>query len=268
MAQFPAMPLWTDAYLADTVHLTTLEHGAYLMLLISMWRADGTLPDDDKRLARCARLGPGQWKRIRPTLMEFFVVQDGQVTQPRLTDELTAVRQKSRKQSNNAKARWLKTKKTDDATASGSHSHGNASLTHIPESSLRSDSEEVARTETEPPPVAQGAGRATPHLIPDDWVPNTTNQDWLADSGMSVHERKAVVDEFVRWAKNAGRRQANWDLAFSRNSVVKGAVGRARSRIQGQTQGSRLGMARPAPADAFAKTDEELAQDQKIVSRW
>ncbi|MEQ9131153.1 MAG: hypothetical protein RJQ08_13395 [Salinisphaeraceae bacterium] len=31
---------------------------------------------------------------------------------------------------------------------------------------------------------------------------------------------------------------------------------------------TRLGMARPAPADAFAKTDEELARDQKIVSRW
>ena len=43
MAEFPALPLWTDAYLGDTTHLTTIEHGAYLLLLMTAWRTADAL---------------------------------------------------------------------------------------------------------------------------------------------------------------------------------------------------------------------------------
>ena len=130
MAEYAAMPLWTDAYLGDTTHLTTIEHGAYLLLLMAMWRADGKLPNDDKLLARYARVTAGQWKRIKPVLWPFFRVSSDSITQGRLTDELEAVRQKSRRQSDNAKSRWLKTNETDDATALPPQSHGYATHTH------------------------------------------------------------------------------------------------------------------------------------------
>lgn len=71
MAAFPAMPLFTDAYLADTRHLTTEEHGAYLLLLMCAWRSRGcALADDDKALARPALRQPAgggygqRWKRF------------------------------------------------------------------------------------------------------------------------------------------------------------------------------------------------------------
>ena len=116
MAEFPKLPLWTDAYLGDTLHLTTIEHGAYLLLLITMWRTKTTsLPNDDRLLARYARLTPTQWRRISPILLPFFKVKNGVLTQGRLTDEANAVRQHSKRQSDRSKARWLKTKETGNA---------------------------------------------------------------------------------------------------------------------------------------------------------
>lgn len=115
MAEFPFLPLATDAYLGDTTHLTTIEHGAYLLLLITMWRNKGTLPNDDKLLCRYTRLTPSQWKRIKPIIMPFFKVDEMTITQARLHDEMTAVKKNSRKQSKNARARWLKNKDNDDA---------------------------------------------------------------------------------------------------------------------------------------------------------
>ena len=117
MAQYPSLPLWTDAYLADTTHLTTIEHGAYLLLLMAMWRAGGSLPSDDKQLARFARLTPGQWLRMKPTIIAFFTVSSDSITQGRLTDELSFVKRQSRSQSDKANARWLKNKGSTDATA-------------------------------------------------------------------------------------------------------------------------------------------------------
>jgi uncharacterized protein YdaU (DUF1376 family) len=110
MAQFPAFPLWTDAYLADTGHLTTLEHGAYMLLLMTMWRGGGMLPNDDRKLAKYAGVQSNQWTRIKPTIMEFMTVSDdGQfVTQGRLSDELQYVRDHAKKQSRNARSRWQK----------------------------------------------------------------------------------------------------------------------------------------------------------------
>jgi len=133
VAQFPAFPLWTDAYLGDTTHLTTIEHGAYLLLLIVAWRSkDGALPDDDIMLARYSKLRLNHWKRMRPIIEPFFLVQDSTWVQLRLKDELTAVKLLSQNQSRKAKARWLKTKDSAHATASAGHSRGDASPTPTP----------------------------------------------------------------------------------------------------------------------------------------
>ena len=86
MAEFPALPFFTDAYLADTRHLTTEEHGAYLLLLMCTWRTRGcVLKANDRQLARIAGVSPTKWRRLKPVLAEFFTVSDGIWRQKKLT---------------------------------------------------------------------------------------------------------------------------------------------------------------------------------------
>lgn len=119
MAQFPSLPLWTDAYLADTRHLSTLEHGAYLLLLMEAWRRPTcSLPDDDNLLSRLTGLTLEQWTEIKPTVMAFWSY-DGRSrvwTQKRLQRELVYVHDVRAKRKDAAAKRWNKTK-NDDANA-------------------------------------------------------------------------------------------------------------------------------------------------------
>ena len=95
MAEHAFLPLATDAYIADTQHLTNEEHGVYLRLLMFAWRSPGcSLPDDDKRLAIMVGVTPKKWSRLKPTVMAFFTLQDGVYVQKRLTRERDFVEQK------------------------------------------------------------------------------------------------------------------------------------------------------------------------------
>lgn len=81
------MPFYGAEYHADTPHLTTLQHGAYLLLLWAHWRL-GDLPDDDAQLATITKLRMEQWRKISPVLREFFDHKHGRLTQRRLVKEL------------------------------------------------------------------------------------------------------------------------------------------------------------------------------------
>ena len=127
MAEFPALPLWTDAYLGDTTHLTTIEHGAYLLLLMTAWRTrDCRLPDDDRLLARYARLDARQWKRIRPIIEQFFRIESGFWTQGRLDDEAQAVRARKEAAAANGRASALKRKGRHSAKREQSENENSA----------------------------------------------------------------------------------------------------------------------------------------------
>lgn len=96
MSQAPMMPVWPDALLGDTLHLSAEQFGAYLLLLFATWRNNGKpLPDDDRKLARICRSTLRHWRRaLRPTLIEFFEIDDGTLHQKRLESEWNWVNQK------------------------------------------------------------------------------------------------------------------------------------------------------------------------------
>ncbi len=107
MADFPALPLWTDAFMADTMHLSGEEIGVYMLLLMTAWRRpDCDLPDDDKFLARVARVGGKKWVHMRPVMAAFHQIEGGRWVQKRLRLEREYVEGRRRQQRDNANARW------------------------------------------------------------------------------------------------------------------------------------------------------------------
>lgn len=105
------MPVFIGDYLADTMHLSTEQHGAYLMLLFHLWRR-GSLRDEDGVLAKISGLGESAWKLHRPVLAEFFKIRDGQWAHGRVEKErarVTATKQSNAKKSKlAASSRWGK----------------------------------------------------------------------------------------------------------------------------------------------------------------
>lgn len=82
------MPFYVGDYLRDTGHLTTMEHGAYLLLLMHAWTHDGVLPNDDRRLLNIAKMGVRDWKRSSCTLRAFFYVDGDTLRHRRIDREL------------------------------------------------------------------------------------------------------------------------------------------------------------------------------------
>jgi uncharacterized protein YdaU (DUF1376 family) len=105
------MPVFIGDYLADTMHLSTEQHGAYLLLLFHLWRR-GTLPDDDGALAQITGLSRNAWSQTRPVLAEFFQIHDGLWRHGRVERErirVTAKQISNSKQAKSAAARrWGK----------------------------------------------------------------------------------------------------------------------------------------------------------------
>jgi uncharacterized protein YdaU (DUF1376 family) len=67
----PWMPLYIADYLGDTQHLSTIEHGAYLLLIMHYWQQE-CLPTDETRLARIARMTLKEWSNAKATLAALF----------------------------------------------------------------------------------------------------------------------------------------------------------------------------------------------------
>lgn len=64
------MPLYIGDYLSDTMHLTTEQHGAYLLLLMAYWKNCGPLPVE--RLQPIVKLNGSEWKNAQALLKEYF----------------------------------------------------------------------------------------------------------------------------------------------------------------------------------------------------
>jgi len=103
MAALPYMQLYVADYLADTIHLTAEEHGAYLLLLFNYWQTGGAIPED--RLSAAAKIPNGSWPAIKDKLSGYFTEgENGEWVHDRIERDLEKVRSKSIQASNAGKA--------------------------------------------------------------------------------------------------------------------------------------------------------------------
>jgi len=92
------IPVFPDAYLRDTTHLTTEEHGAYFLLLLAAWGNENCdLPFDEKRLAKLAKMSLAKWRKVSSNVLEFWTIERGRISQKRLQKEWDYVQEKSKK---------------------------------------------------------------------------------------------------------------------------------------------------------------------------
>lgn len=100
------MPIYIGDYLADTMHLTTEQHGAYLLLLFHLWRR-GSLPANDSSLARVAGLSGDAWSCARAVLQDFFEIDSDGWHHRRVERERERIARKQESNSQRARSAAL-----------------------------------------------------------------------------------------------------------------------------------------------------------------
>jgi uncharacterized protein YdaU (DUF1376 family) len=70
MAALPYMQLYVSDYLADTMHLDTEQHGAYLLLIMNYWQTAKPIPKN--RLQAITRVSNDRWSSVELSLNEYF----------------------------------------------------------------------------------------------------------------------------------------------------------------------------------------------------
>lgn len=98
------MQFYPGEYLADTAHLTTEEHGAYLLLLFNYWQRGKALDNSNDRLASVTRLSNDRWNGVKGVLKEFFEVDGDTWIHKRIERDLEDFRASLEQKRNAGKA--------------------------------------------------------------------------------------------------------------------------------------------------------------------
>lgn len=190
------MPLYVADYLADTGHLSAAEHGAYLLLIMHYWQ-NGGVPNEDKRLARIARMTPDEWSESRETLAALF---DDGWSHNRIDDELAAAEEISAKAKAKAEKRWGK------PVDAGAHA------TAIPQVVPQTCQSQSPTTIEANAPIVERAKRKT--RIDPNWAPSESGLISAEKRNLYGPDRDREVSRFVSHHTAKGNLMASWDAAW------------------------------------------------------
>jgi uncharacterized protein YdaU (DUF1376 family) len=256
------MPLYIGDYIADTSRLSTLEHGAYMLLIMDYWR-NGSLPNDDKKLARIVRLSDQDWAAIKENIAELFLPD---WKHKRIERELARSLKKSEEAKAAAEKRWQsKGNAVEHANAMPTHSECNAdayadAILPQPQSSNEDSSsfhsdDSVA---TAPPTVRKRkASTAISQELPINWQPDDSDRDYARVNNFPASIFEKSLEDMRLWAKANRIRKHDW------HATLKGFMRRDAEKLANGISNARAGP-QTAPKENFfyKRAREKLAENQ------
>lgn len=172
MAALPYMQLYIADYLADTMHLSTEEHGAYLLLMFNYWQTGRAIPKN--RLAKIARVSSERWGAVEESLKEFFTDNGTEWVHKRIEDDLAAVRETLAKRSAAGKASVQSRrnrKETQSASESNTCSTGVGSVFEhdLNKQATNKDTDPDKDTDLKDQNLLRGAEKISPTQPDENW---------------------------------------------------------------------------------------------------
>lgn len=191
-------PMYIGDYMADTLHLSTLEHGAYFLILSAYYKNQGPLPDDDGKMSRIARMTLSDWSAIRSNIASLFKITGGFWVQKRADFEIQkaiSTQDARRKGAAITNAKLGRTH-SDTLTESPSERSPSRSRVGIPQPQSQSQSEVQSESKSESENKRKGSQKEVLEYCVQIGLP-PTDGEWFFDKNEGCgwkNDGKPILD--------------------------------------------------------------------------
>jgi uncharacterized protein YdaU (DUF1376 family) len=251
MASFDILPFSTSAYLSDTGHLSTTQHGAYFLILLTLWRFGGWIDGDEKTLAKVCKMPPDKWRKISADVKKLLTFKDGKVTQKRLLHEFEFETKKRKMLADRLEPESRQRQSQDSSSGANCLESIESGLpvgktTNERASYLLLDLDSENQGKKESKGVAASSKRRAPRrTIDKDWKPTDHDVLYAKSKGFSPERIEQIargcllyhrkhgtliadmeatwehwVDNEIKFAKDRNRKTSMADIAMGRDDRV------------------------------------------------
>lgn len=211
------MPLHPGDYLADAAHLTTIEHGAYFLLILNYWQRGEALAADDRKLARICRLTDAEWVDVKASLAEFFIEEDGLWKHKRIEAELVKAAEKSAKARASIAKRYQAVEQTKN----------DRSTVELRSYNDRNTNQDQEQDQEERKGFSAPARSKKGTRLPDDWQPSSDLIAKATELGLSASQFDREVEKFRDyWLGRAGSAGVKLDWEATARNWMRSAAER------------------------------------------
>jgi len=137
MSDLPVLPIAVADLITDTTHMSAEQFGAYVRVLLAMWRNGAELDDDDAGLAQLTGVPLKRWRAMREIVLKPVSVIDGKLFQKRLSKTWDDVQRLRLQRVSAVNARWNRDRANDTSEHAKSLRNGYARITSEPTNGVR-----------------------------------------------------------------------------------------------------------------------------------